>query len=76
MVSDKEMKVGSVIANGAIVLAIRSHPKDGYVILADASKMNTKMYATWRCMYCDGHDTFFWHYFDDIVNAAQDFKTR
>jgi hypothetical protein len=67
--------IGKRLSNGAMVLAWRTHPNDGYVILADTNGPY-EPYVTWRCFYADAHDTCHGRYFKKLSEAALDLETR
>ena len=67
------MEIGSKLANGAKILAIRKHWNNGFVVLAEYQHQYEN-FVTWRCTNPD--DTSWGHYFTNYVEAFKDYLER
>ena len=69
---------GTVLPNGAVVIAASLRNAHEWIILAMRPGLRSgEAYVTWKCSRPgNGSDTVHGHYFDSIVDAANDFASR
>ena len=67
---------GTVLPNGAIVIAASQREAHEWIVLA-LSPGAAQPYVTWRCSRPgDGSDTKWGHYFASITEAVEDWRKR
>jgi hypothetical protein len=64
------IEVGQKLANGATVVAVKQVSTGDFVVLASW----LDEYVTWRAT--DSTNTYWGHYFSDLVPAVKDFESR
>jgi hypothetical protein len=68
---------GTVLPNGAIVIAVSCREADRYIILALRPGWHASdNYVTWKANRPGNGETYWGNYFDNIVEAVEDFLNR
>jgi hypothetical protein len=73
-----DIRPGTVLPNGATVIAASLRNAHEWIVLAmDVRDPEHVDYITWKCPRPgDGSGTTWGHYFQDLGEAVEDFKTR